>query len=148
QAAVGQEVVVRGMWAGGALAVSDAEVQPTSGAVNGAARVVLQGFVQATRSNGMDMGYASVEWSPGIESVGGRLSQLLPGQLVVVSGRWGPDRRVLADRIEWRRLGGRGTTAPSDDNARGRSGDDGASGGGDSSGQGRGRGRGRGRSGG
>jgi hypothetical protein len=148
----GQEVGVQGTWLGGdRIGASAVTIRPTRTALGPVGEVVLQGYVHEVQGNEVTLGFETFTLGRALEVMGGRLDALRSGQAVRVRGKWDVQQRLVIDRLEFRREGGRsgrGRSGSGDDSS-GRSGSDssgssGSSGSGSSGSSGQGRGRGRG----
>jgi hypothetical protein len=165
--ALGQEVGVYGVWTGERLQASAVQLGPTRAALGPVNEVLLQGYVHGVNGRELTLGFETLTLGNVLKVLGGQLDALRSGQPVLVRGQRDARQRLVVDRLEFRKEGGRGGSQSasssrrsgrddSDDSKDGDDSDSGSSGsgssssgsgsgsGGDSGGQGRGRGRGRG----
>ena len=152
--ALGQEVGVYGVWTGERLQASAIQLGPTRAALGPVSDVVLQGYVHGVNGRELTLGFETLTLGNVLKVLGGQLDALRSGQPVLVRGQRDAQQRLVVDRLEFRKEGGRGGSSSrsrsggddSDDDGDDNSGSGSSSSGsgGDSGGQGRGRGRGRG----
>lgn len=96
----GMEISVAGHWNGANLQAQHVQVEPTRQAIGQVDHLVIEGYVQALRGKEINLSSQSIVLDSKVQIAGDNKEDLRLNQRVLVSGRIGPDQRIIADRVE------------------------------------------------
>ncbi|HNM00807.1 MAG TPA: DUF5666 domain-containing protein [Nitrosomonas sp.] len=97
---VGMEIAVAGHWNGNHLQAQHMQIEPTRQAIGQVNHLVIEGYVHAVRGKEINIANQSITLDSKAQVTGDNKEDLKLNQRVQVSGRVGPDQRIIADRVE------------------------------------------------
>ncbi len=99
---LGVEVSVSGHWDNASLQAQHIQVDPTLNSMGDVEHVVIEGYVHALHGRELHLSNRIITLEADVQISGDEKDTIDLNQLVQVSGRLGPDLRVIVDRIELR----------------------------------------------
>lgn len=96
----GMEISVAGHWNGTNLQAQHVQIEPTRQAIGQANHLMIEGYVHALRGKEISIANQSITLDTKVQMAGDNKEDLRLNQRVLVSGRVGPDQRIIADRVE------------------------------------------------